>query len=83
MIAFAIASLLVVTAILALLSLTDSIMRGWHSYGALRSELRALRATMNGAGPSCGMNSRPARVRPVRRPARHAPPRTTALRAAA
>ena len=45
MIALAISCLLVSAVILALLSATDSLMRGWHSYAALAKELRALRAT--------------------------------------
>ena len=45
MIAFAITCLLVATVFVALLVAGDSVMRGWHSYRALATELRALRSS--------------------------------------
>jgi len=43
MIALAITCLLVATTFIALLCATDSLLRGWFSYGALARELSALR----------------------------------------
>ncbi len=84
MIALAVTCLLIVAALLALLSATDSLMRGWHSYGALAQELRALRAMPQEA--SAGMRCNKARVpatRSVRRPARSPHSATAHVRAAA
>ena len=82
MIAFAITCLLVATVAVALLSSTDSLMRGWHSYRALADELRALR--MAGEAPiPAPEDIRRTILRPGRRPtaARRIP--ATGLRAAA
>ena len=84
MIALAITCLLVATMFAALLSASDSLLRGWLSYGALARELRALRA---GDDASQAVNPqarvRRATGRPTRRP--NATPRSSAagLRAAA
>ena len=66
MIAFAITCLLVATVALALLSSTDSLMRGWHSYRALADELRALRAAGD-APVDAGADIRRTKLRPSRR----------------
>ena len=69
MIAFAITCLLVATVVIALLVASDSAFRGLHSYRALASELRALRAASTGQNTSIAhgcSNTRPAQPRPVR-----------------
>lgn len=50
MIAVAITFLLALTAIVALVCVADSVLDGWHSYRALRAELRALRASASTPG---------------------------------
>ena len=82
MIALAITFLLALTAIVALVCVADSVLRGWHSYGALGSELRALRAPTGLSGKSMPQRSlRKASPRPARRPAIRS--RVGTLRAAA
>ncbi|MEL7691071.1 hypothetical protein [Citromicrobium bathyomarinum] len=69
MIALAITCLLVATTFIALLCATDSLLRGWVSYGALARELRALRT----GGEAAMAGSSLARVRSTAgRPARRA-----------
>lgn len=84
MIALAITCLLVAALFAALLSATDSVMRGWHSYGALAKELRALRAMpqVSSAETRFGKTRMPA-CRPARRPARQLRSAAAAIRAAA
>ena len=73
MIAFAITCLLVATVGAALLVASDSALRGFHSYRALATELRALRAAASqGAANPLG-TTRPVQLRPargIRRPRR-------------
>tara|TARA_B100000749_G_C18194231_1_gene369205 strand:+ start:346 stop:600 length:255 start_codon:yes stop_codon:yes gene_type:complete len=84
MIALAITCLLVATTFAALLSASDSLLRGWLSYGALARELRALR-TGGDASQAVKTSARVRRTagRPTRRPS--AAPRSPAagFRAAA
>ena len=84
MIALAITCLLVVTMFAALLCASDSLLRGWLSYGALARELRALRAGDNAPrAVDQRAKVRRAASRPTRRPS--GAPRSPAagLRAAA
>ena len=84
MIAFAITFLLALTAIVAVVCVADSALRGWHSYGALRVELRALRASAHGpAGTVPCPGLRKANPRSARRPNRRTARAATGLRAAA
>ena len=84
MIAFAITCLLVIAALAALLTMTDSAMRGWHAYRALGSELRVLRKRMDNAGPAPALReARLSGVRSPRRPALQQNMRPATLRAAA
>ena len=84
MIALALTCLLVAAVFLALLSATDSLMRGWHSYGALAKELRALRETP--LETTVGMRFSKTRMpatRPVRSPTRPSRSATARVPAAA
>lgn len=84
MIAIAITCLLVATVFVALLVATDSLMRGWHSYTALASELRALRASAVKDVPAKGSaGMRKTGLRSARTPARRSRGMRPALRAAA
>tara|TARA_B100000678_G_scaffold181663_1_gene151743 strand:- start:137 stop:391 length:255 start_codon:yes stop_codon:yes gene_type:complete len=84
MIALAITCLLIAAVFVALLSATDSMMRGWHSYGALAKELRALRAMPQEASGSLpAASTRSPAIRPAHRPARQSRRPATGLRAAA
>tara|TARA_B100000378_G_scaffold25350_2_gene19388 strand:- start:469 stop:720 length:252 start_codon:yes stop_codon:yes gene_type:complete len=83
MIALAITCLLVVATLVALLSATDSLLRGWRSYGALARELRMLRTAADAKGATVRAGVRRPAARPARRSST-APHRPAAgLRAAA
>lgn len=66
MIAFAITCLLVATIIVALLSATDSLLRGARHYRALAAQLRALRVK-NGDAAECAMGAGGSRPGPAAR----------------
>ena len=83
MIAFAITCLLVATVFVALLSASDSLLRGWHSFGALRSELRALRADAARPASPANAKMRPTAVHAVRGRKLAAVARAPGFRAAA
>ena len=83
MIALAISCLLVATTIIALLSASDSLLRGAGHYRALARELRMLRTAADAQSATMLVGVRRAAVRPTRRPTT-APHRPAAgLRAAA
>lgn len=84
MIAFAISCLLVAVVVAAVLSATDSVMRGWHSYRMLTAELRALRHDMNGPAETTALSKiRPSAMPGSRRPSRQHRMASTAFLAAA
>lgn len=81
MIALAITFLLALTAIVALVCVADSVLRGWHSYRALASELRAMRTPEGAPADICGL--RRASARPAPRSAIRRHRAASSLRAAA
>ena len=84
MIALAITCLFVATTIIALLCVSDSLIRGWYSYAAQAAQLRALRASSEAAPrtPSAATLRR-AGASPARRRSHRARTGSAALRAAA
>ncbi|MBB3032560.1 hypothetical protein [Alteriqipengyuania lutimaris] len=82
MIAVAITFLLALSAIVALVSVAHSVLRGWHSYRALASELCAVRAAGNRPG-AVTRGLRKASARPAPRTACRRHRAASGIRAAA
>ncbi len=84
MITLVITCLFVATTIIALLCVSDSLIRGWNSYVAQASELRALRSSFEAAPRTLGAATlRRTGASPARRRSHRARTGSASLRAAA